>query len=241
MKKKKKNNLLGLATGVTYKKIQPVSDQAVSLCKETGANAIEISCHECKQIPLLWGLNMHKLMGFTHSSLHMPTDIQYGSSRHIRSVELLREFCRRNNNVIRCAVFHPDLVIDWGVLIEFSQFVTIAIENMDNRKECFQTEKEIQKILSKYPEIKLVFDINHWITNGNSIESAFDFLKKFKKNIVEIHISGHWESHEPIFKTLQTELIEVASKASTLIPIIIESALSHQDVKKEYELIKSLL
>ena len=242
MRKSKIKKMVGFSTGTLYPNIQPLSDEAIELCKLNQTGAIEIACLRNSQIPLLWGLNLVPLKSFAHVSIHMPTDIKYvNDAKSERSVELLKEFCKQHNKIFRCAVFHSDTILDWNILLNFSKITTVAIENMDNRKSNFRNMKDIQKILSRYPEIKLVFDINHWISNGNTIKSAYNFIETFKNHIIEVHISGYWHYHEPILKTLQFELIEVIAKLPPTIPVIIESVIKPQEIKKEYNLIKNLL
>ncbi|MFC1609071.1 hypothetical protein ACFL16_01495 [Patescibacteria group bacterium] len=242
MKRKDLQRIIGFATGSLFKEIQSISNHAVEICRSTGGKALELTCLKNVQIPLLWDLNMHATRHFAHTSIHLPSDLIYcNNDTSTRALGLLHEFCKENRKFLHLAVIHPDRIVDWEMINDFSEIIPVAIENMDIRKNKFRSVPEIENILSKYQNLKLVFDINHWISNDYSIRTAYEFLDLFENRIAEIHISGYHRYHDPLFQTNQIELIEVISKVPPAIPIIIESVVSVEEIQKEFNLISKHL
>ncbi len=98
----------------------------------------------------------------------------------------------------------------------------ISIENMDRNKEFGKNIEDIKSIIERY-NFNLTVDLQHFFTNDPSMESAINFQKIYKKNIVVYHLSGYDKKflHYPLFKTGQNEIIK--SVMHKEIPIIIES------------------
>lgn len=221
--------LIGFSTGTFSKFLNPVAIESIIFARELGCNALEINWRNSNSWPRK---NAGKIVDkfFQYTSLHLPVDIFYADN-NFKSMAILR---RAYKFFISCysfkhAVIHPNLASNWNLFYEmFSQdfSLPLAIENMPNRKKSFQDLQSLLEFFKRYPKIKLVFDVNHWLVNGNSIESVSETLEMINSAHIQlagIHLSG-LGFHEPLFKTAGAERIVRSLKdLPPTIPIIIES------------------
>ncbi len=222
--------LIGFSTGTLFKFSDPVAKESIGFVKNLGCETVEINWHHKESRPP--HKNLGKLISkhFWHVSLHLPVDMSDGGGI-FKTIQILN---RAYKFFIQChsfkyAVIHPDLITDWNEFYqrfnhEFS--LPLAIENIDNRKNTFQDLGSLLEFFKKYPAIGLVFDVNHWIVNGNSIASIAETIEKFISSGVKlagIHLSGAG-FHEPLFKTTNAaEIVRSLRNLPPNMPIIIES------------------
>lgn len=209
--------------------------EALIFAHKLGCNAIEINWHNINSWP---PKNIGKMINghFQCVSLHLPVDIHDGSGI-FKTMEILN---RASKFFIQCRSFeymviHPNLIANWDKFYpmfnhDFS--IPLAIENMDDRKKSFKDLQSLVEFFKKYPKIKLVFDANHWLVNGNSISSiskTLDEIMSAKIQLAGIHLSG-LGFHEPLFKTLNgEEIVKSLQSLPPNIPIIIESIFENPD------------
>ncbi|MFA6184066.1 MAG: hypothetical protein WC682_03110 [Parcubacteria group bacterium] len=225
-----KKRPIGFSTGTFFKFLDPIVKEAVYFVQDFGCDTIEINWHRKESQP------PHKNLGtlidkqFQYVSLHLPVNMSDGSGI-FKANEILNRAYRffSQCHAFSHAVIHPNLIVDWD---EFYQMfnhnlaLPLAIENMDDRKKSFRDLPSLLEFFKKYPAISLVFDVNHWIINGNSVSSISKtlealFLAGIK--LVGIHLSGAG-FHEPLFRTPRaTEIVKSLSILPSNIPIIIES------------------
>lgn len=224
-------NRLGFSTGVLFKSIPSTSVQIISRCADLGCRTIEIAC--VRKMQLFYFPQIIKpsdlLFPFNSRSLHLPTDMRYGNDNETKMV---LSMARDIQNKFRFShmVIHPDLVDNWEVLRMTG--LPIAVENMDHRKNCFKTLSDIQALLNEQLWVDFVFDVNHWASNGNNLDSVPNFLQYLDRRLAGIHLSGFDEFHEPLHITKQHALIDSISKVN--VPITIESVLSEvSDMRHE--------
>lgn len=261
------SRIIGLSTGTLHKTgLHPVDTDVVETCLNLGCNAIELNIHSF--LMHAGFLNSYpfedflKINGkkFKHISVHLPCDITYTALKTPKSEDpqiqrkrfletfndnntyfllyCAEEFSKKNNTAY--FLVHPDLVESWDDFYDFK--ITIAIENMDNRKKRFQYENDLLDFFAQHPQFKFVLDVNHLISNNHSISSIKRFIKMFSDRLVGVHLSGFQEYHEPLFKTKQFHLIEELIDLPKNIPIIIESVF--EDIwEAEHELayVKNIL
>lgn len=176
---------------------------------------------------------------FAHRTIHMPCSLQYGQTtethRVLKKIEEIYQTCD-----LQYAIIHPDVVDDWGVFAAYD--MQIAVENMDVRKDSGTTVAELVQISTTY-NYPVVIDINHCKTIDESLQLAQAFYTSCKGNILEVHVSGYIEGHEPLIETGQSDI--VTSIRGWDVPIIIESVIQPVDdvdrYKKEMEFIKNIL
>lgn len=237
---------IGFSTGACYKFLDSLSDDAVRLIKDIGCTAIEINWHD-SEVPLPLAIaESLKENYFEKVSLHLPCNTNYGVNDKAHAIftaalDLLSRY------PFDYALFHPDLVTDWRVFkTGVSRFNTpISIENMDDRKKSFKDIESLYNFFSKNPHIRLVFDVNHWIVNGNGIISIPETLQRLEKReiiIKGIHLSGTG-MHMPLHKDLNgQDILGSLSGLSKGIPIILESVCENADeMRKEFDFVHKFL
>lgn len=223
-----KQRLIGFSTGTFSKFLDPVNTESIVFAYNL-SNTVEINWRNSNSWPRK---NMGKVINsyFQSTSLHLPIDM-FCANNEFESIAILR---RAYKFFIQCssfkyAVIHPNLIINWDDFYKmFNQdfSLPLAIENMPSRKESFKDLHSLLEFFKKYPKIKLVFDVNHWIVNGNSIESISETLATIASAEIQlagIHLSG-LGFHEPLFKTPDgKEIVKSLRDLPPTIPIIIES------------------
>jgi hypothetical protein len=202
--------------------------------KALGCNAIEIGCMGIEDILRLPDLDASDIRyHFQHLSLHAPTDMRYRSDDETKKIlRLMSEAHRRFQ--FDCVVIHPENVEDWMVLKGMP--FPIGIENADRRKDFGKTEEDIEDVISGTSH-GFVLDVNHCFSNDATMMSAFSMAANFSRKMMEIHVSGFDEYHEPLHLTKQLEILGAVPLDKT--PIIIESACANWgQVKAEYDYVK---
>ena len=210
--------------------------ERIAIYKSLGCKAIEIgliNANEKERWAAVKELTVDDFESFEHISLHAPAmDFVYDDNDTTKYVlEEIQKLYEKFH--FKHAIIHPERVKDWGVFKNIS--FPIATENMDSRKEIGRTVSSLNDIFAK-ADIPLVLDMNHCYVNDNSLKLATEMYSAFKDRIVQIHLSGFKELHDPLYKTKQLEIIKAIPDKS--LPIIIESNCPMaDDIKAEYEYI----
>jgi len=92
------------------------------------------------------------------------------------------KYCIKTIPNFKHFVLHPDSINLEDLNKELIQY--ISFENMDPRKEAFQTDKEMNKLFKQFPNSKFTLDINHLEENNINIDTF-----KVKKEVNQIHFS----------------------------------------------------
>jgi len=227
--------IIGFSHGDLYKIHDVNTVENLRVFLECESDAIEINCHHEREFHLLESL-APAVRQFKRVSLHSPGDVRYENNQTTRKlIQGLEDLYDKFQADL--IVVHPDLVDDWSVFV--GSKAKWAIENMDDRKEKYRSLAELKEFFSKNQEWKMVLDLSHCKANDDSMSLADNMILEFSDRIVEIHLSGHKELHEPLYKTRQFEIIDRCKKLS--VPIIIESIFEPDEgmdgIKKEYNYI----
>ena len=233
-----KKLILGFSTGALYKtQIPQISREAVRLIKDLSCQALELGGQRKDRIPALNDLKPADVADFSFLSLHTADDVIYGDNAETK--EMLDAIQRAHDRLkFDNIIIHPDKIESWEIFQHYS--LPLAIENMDHRKSMGRTIDDIEKILNFNQNFKLVLDLNHCYCNDKTMGLAQDFYQKFKDKIVQIHLSGFIELHDPLYRSQQKEILDAVPDKN--LPIIIESTLNDvSELKLEYEYIKNYL
>ncbi len=223
---------LGFSTGCFYKTSLSLAER-LAIIRDTGCRVTELGLVKLPSFNSgeLERLTADDFAGFNHISLHAPK-FEYGRNGGTYAIfEKIRQV-----NAVRTldwVVVHPDDVVDFSVFKEMG--FKVAFENMDNRKASHKTPGDLVGLLAENPQFGFVLDVNHSFSNDPSMQLVADFYEKLGDRIIEIHLSGYIGYHEPIFETKQPEIIRAIQNFN--VPIIVESVLLPQDIKKEKDYI----
>ena len=203
--------------------------KALSLLMNTSCDAIELSAlRENELLELIEALDGLDLSKYKYISFHAPSKINNLTEEIL--IEFLKEIKKRDWFII----IHPDIIKDfslWRILGE-----NLCIENMDKRKHCGQTTKDLSYIFEQLPEASFCFDIAHSRQVDPTMMEGISMLKKFKNRVKQLHVSdvNADSKHEP----LNWEAIISYSKISQYIPnvpIILESPVQPEHIQSEID------
>ena len=228
--------IIGFSTGCLYKNSENLSKASFEALRLIGANAVEIMYREESDFEQLLELDAKALASFSYRSLHAPQFELYSDVEKVAVLEKV-EFLHKKFD-FKTVVIHPYATMNWDILRGFN--LPYAIENMDWKKDIGKYVESMQDIFSKF-DCPMVLDINHCFTNDPSMNLTADMFETFGDRIIEIHLSGFENLHEPLFQTQQNEMMMTIQDKN--IPIIIESGstTTKEDIKKQYDYIKAAL
>jgi hypothetical protein len=227
---------IGFSHGVLHRILEIYSKEALELYQKCSSEVLEVCINKMEDLPKL-GTIIPFAQGFTRKSIHLPVHFTYRSDE--KTKQLLDEIASFSRQIqAELLLVHPDLVEDWSVFDLYNE--NWAIENMDNRKECYKTPEELQTFFEQRPHWKFVLDVNHCFSNDETMKIAKQFLASCGDHLAEIHLSGYTEYHEPLFQTQQESILNVCKPLN--VPIVIESTFDQvDDLKREYDYISSRL
>ncbi len=227
---------IGFSTGALHKHQNTVN--ALKTIARAGCECVELGFVRCERLQWGWLEQVERvdLDSFSYVSFHAPKH-DYGSNETTKVILNTIAAFHTKIRALDVVVIHPDPIQDFSALEDSG--LPIGIENMDRRKTTGQRPESLQPILSRYPDWKLVLDVNHVFTNDPSMQLANRLRQTFQQRIAQIHLSGYREYHEPLFKTQQTDIIEAAKGLK--VPIIIESVLSPDSLVRERDYVLAKL
>lgn len=230
--------IFGISTGVLYKLGIPMNE-SIKILSDIGCNGIELGYVDGGRIneQPLEQIDHSLLKNFSWVSIHAPAKgfDYYNQSEVSIFFESLKNFSAQTP--IDLVVFHPDAVGDLSILEPLG--VPIGIENMDRRKQGFQTVDQLKPVFGQYPNWGMVLDVNHCYSLDTSMQLAEDLKEQFLPKIKQVHLSGYTELHDPIYNADQDIILDAVPED---LPIIIESTvLSLDDIRKEFDYITNYL
>lgn len=221
----------GFSTGPLWQTIP--QKEALRLVRAAGCNAVELGLINFDRFKTDWldELSEEDFVGFEWISVHS-SKITYGNNPDTRYI--FDKLARLNKLVsLDCIVIHPDIVEDFSVFQNTD--LPFAFENMDKRKESFQTPEELDELTKKYGFNKFVLDVNHIFTVDPTMELAKRFYEIVGDRIVEIQVSGYKTLHDPFVETQQTNIIKAVQNPN--VPIIDEAKIAADILEAEREFV----
>lgn len=200
------------------------------------ANAIELHAnHSIDEILK----NISLIKKFQYRTFHLP------KSGYVRWVKELNK--HQANLKLNHLIIHPNTINNWQPLTESK--IPVLIENMDNRKNSFNSPKDFTKLFKKYPNLNLCLDVNHLYSNN--LGPTTKWLDKFKSKIGEIHLSTldkqyykKWSIRGTRHALCYYDQSVLDTKRIKNYPIILEGLIPPKRwdlAKQEFELVKKFL
>lgn len=229
---------IGLTTGFAYKTINPISTEALNICKRVSPDVVELNCIggiDKGELHFLKNISPSDLKDFEHVSLHAPSSrIIYRNDKETKKIlNLLEDAYRRLD--VEYVVFHPDTIGDYSA---FDDYVfPVAIENLDARKLSGKSVEDLKNIFQTF-DCRFVLDINHCFSIDPTLKLAKDLISEFEDRLCGVHISGFKEYHDLLHETKQTEIMEAVADLD--VPMVIESRCADEtEARKEYDYIQT--
>jgi hypothetical protein len=136
---------------------------------------------------------------------------------------------------------HPDAIQDFALWRPFGS--SLLIENMDRRKPCGRTVRELENIFELLPDACLCFDLAHARQVDTTMTSAHLILKRFGERLRQVHLSE--VNTDSKHDRLSYGAILAYQKVAALIPdnalVILETPVSGQAIEAEIERAKEAL
>ena len=158
--------------------------------------------------------DIEELKKFQYLSIHAPAVIydgdekeqmRYPSEGAEEALEKIMEIAKETN--ADTVIVHSDLVDDFDWLSKKIGNL-LAIENMDIKKSFGKTIKDLEKIFSQTPDLKLVCDVNHIYTMDDSMKLAKSFHSAFGDMICHYHLSGYGGFHSALHISREDIILE---------------------------------
>lgn len=229
--------LLGFSTGALARYMD--TKQALHVIKKIGCQAIELGFVRKQRVEDGWmeAITKEDLEDFKYVSLHAPK-MYYGDNEETRNIFNQIEQINKLRS-LDLVVFHPDNVVNIEVFKKVS--FPIGFENMDSQKPFGKTVDDLEKILNNDSSFGLVLDTNHIKSNDPSMKTVNEFYSRLGNKIAQYHISGLGSDfpHIPLFQTQEVDILKAVRDLSK--PIICESRLIPDNIRREKEFIENYL
>ncbi len=233
--------LLGFSVGFSTGTFAQYLDtrEALKVIKQAGCLAVELGVvrKECIEWGWLDALTAKDLDGFAYMSLHAPV-MKYKNNEAVKKIFAIIG----KINALRpldAVVIHPCDVEDITVFGNLS--FPVAFENMDNTKPYGKTPEDVKKLIDSDPSFRFVLDVNHIKTNDPTMKLADQFYAALGNKLTHYHVSGLGteKPHVPLFEMHQKEIVAAIKNIDA--PIICESGIHPNNIKKEKEFIEKYL
>jgi hypothetical protein len=201
--------------------------QALRYLSPFSTHAIELSALRVKEFrPLIFALPELDLTKYAYISLHLPS--AFSADEEVELISLLSSV--PSNWAL---IVHPDSIHDYGLWRSLSS--RVAIENMDRRKSCGRTAKELMACFDLLPEAKFCFDIGHARQFDPSMAEAYSILTAFSDRLVQVHVSevDAQSRHAVITYAASLAFKEVAHLIPDGVPLILESRVVEEEIERE--------
>ncbi|MGA7155994.1 MAG: TIM barrel protein [Acidobacteriaceae bacterium] len=190
-------------------------------------HAIELSALRLKELrPLITALPDLDLAQYRYISIHIPSS--FAPSEEAGLISLLKDVPSAWTLVL-----HPNSIHDHELWQPISS--RIALENMDRRKNCGRTAKELAACFDLLPDAKFCFDIGHARQYDPSMAETYTLLNTFSDRLVQVHVSevDAQSRHAAITYAAALAFKEVAHLIPDGIPLILESRISSNGIEAE--------
>jgi hypothetical protein len=204
--------------------------EGLAILRSKHTPAVELSALREKELtPLVEAISALDLSGYEYISVHAPSKFEKEHETEI--VGLLTTVAARGWRI----VIHPDAIRDTALWDSFGPL--LLIENMDKRNNCGRTRRELAEVFAKLPQAGLCFDIGHCRQVDPTMNEAYLILRAFGDRLRQLHMSevNSRSTHDPLSRAAMDAFRAVASLIPENIPVILESPVGEENVRREIE------
>lgn len=114
---------------------------------------------------------------------------------------------------------------------------------MDKRKPVGRKVRELEDLFITFPDASFCFDIGHARQVDTSMIGAYRILKRFGARLRQVHVShvNTRNKHDPLSLVSIIDFQEVAAFISPLVPVIIESIVTEDQIGAEIDRVRRAL
>ncbi len=198
---------------------QPAWPALAGRARRHGDSACELAALSEPELPSLveW-LEGHPSLPFDFLSVHAPS--KHRAMPEADLVELLLRIVQR----VDAIVLHPDVIEDHDQWARLGH--TLALENMDPRKDDGQTADSLAPHFERLPEAGLCFDVAHAYAIDPSLSEGHLILDRFGDRLRHLHVSALdvRHHHVPLGPTDERRIAPLLERCRD-VPWILEAAL----------------
>ncbi|MBJ7471910.1 MAG: hypothetical protein JHD16_11445 [Solirubrobacteraceae bacterium] len=163
-----------------------------------GTGACELAAlSEPELAPLIAWLVQRPSLPFDFLSVHAPS--KHRQLPEVELVDLLLTVAPR----VDAIVLHPDVIQDHATWRRLG--ATLAIENMDPRKDDGQTADSLQRHFDALPEAGLCFDVAHAYAIDPTLHEGHAILDRFGERLRHLHVSALDGAHHHVALNAEDE------------------------------------
>lgn len=198
------------------------------LANQSGIDSIELSALRIHEVePLVQAIPTMDLSRYSYVSFHAPSS--FAAREEANLVEMLERLVPKDWLI----VLHPDTIHDaslWRAL-----GARVAIENMDRRKSTGRTAQELRSNFDLLPDARFCFDIGHARQCDTSMAESYRILEGYGSRLAQLHVSevNSASQHDPITYATKLGFQSIAHLIPAPVPLIIESRVSQDEIRKE--------
>ena len=183
--------------------------------------------------PLITALPDLNLAKYKYISMHMPSS--FSAAEEAGLISMLKDVPLNWTLVV-----HPDSIHNHKLWRSLAS--RVALENMDRRKSCGRTAKELSMCFDLLPEANFCFDIGHARQFDPSMAEAYTILTTFSDRIVQVHVSevDAQSRHAVITYAAELAFREVAHLIPDDVPLILESRVALDGIERELSKVADL-
>lgn len=218
-------NLIGYSTGALA---LGNWRQGIQISKQHGLSVIELSALRLPELhPMVEGLADFDLSVFSHVSVHLPS--KYGPYDEADVLAAAEKLVALGFQLL----VHPDVLYDSTAWKSFGP--SLVIENMDKRKPCGRTVKELEDVFSNYTEASFCFDFGHARQIDPTMSQATSILERFGSRLREIHFSDvdAASHHRLLNRSALTAFAHIRDLILNPVPVILETLVSPDEVQSQ--------
>ena len=202
---------------------------AIGMLRRAQVPAVELSALRSHELAsLLQAIRDEDLaQGFDYVSLHAPSSFE--GIDEAQAAKSILEGIPEHWPV----VLHPDASSDLNLWKPFGD--RLLIENMDRRKPCARTLKEMRDLFERLPDASFCFDIGHARQVDRTMLEAAWILTEFGSKVRQVHVSevNTASRHERLSDAVIFSFREVAHLIPKDAVLILETPTPEDEISRE--------
>ena len=203
--------------------------RALAILSTHAFKAVELSALRMAEVePLLRALPELDLSRYSYVSFHAPSSFKREEEQHL--VSLLSGL-----PADWPIILHPDAIYEpahWAPITS-----RLAVENMDRRKNIGRSVSELKEVFRLLPGARMCFDLGHARQVDPSMIGAYELLKEFSEQIVQLHVSevDTFNRHDAISHSAALAFLQVQQFVPKNAVLILESRVGEPQIDSEME------
>jgi hypothetical protein len=208
--------------------------RALAVLSTHAFKAVELSALRMAEVePLIRALPELDLSHYSYVSFHAPSSFKREEEQYL--ISLLSGLPPDWPIIL-----HPDAIHEHSYWAPIAS--RLAVENMDRRKNIGRSVSELKEVFRLLPGARMCFDLGHARQVDPSMIGAYELLKAFSEQIVQLHVSevDTFNRHDAISHSAALAFLQVQQFVPENAVLIVESRVGELEIDSEMEKVKLL-